>query len=96
MAVCQMLVINIFGAVLVGLLNDLHMFDINKLVWIDLTGNVSGPAPKPRQSHGFTTCNDKLFLFGGWDGKGMNAFQYDSKCSKTYVFFLFSSLSRAC
>ncbi len=61
----------IFGCV-VGLLNDLHMYDLRKFMWIDLSGNVSGSTPSPRQSHGFTSCNDKLYVFGGWDGEGIN------------------------
>jgi hypothetical protein len=46
------------------------MYDLSKFMWVDLSRNVSGASPRPRQSHGFTSCNDKLYLFGGWDGEG--------------------------
>ncbi len=71
-----------------GLLNDLHMYDISKFMWVDLSRNVSGPAPSPRQSHGFISCNDKLYVFGGWNGEGTKVFRIRSHLLLTCLFFI--------
>ncbi|XP_042377053.1 RING finger protein B-like isoform X3 [Zingiber officinale] len=47
--------------------NDVHVFDTVKQSWSKPT--LKGIPPSPRDSHSCTTVGDKLFVFGGTDGK---------------------------
>ena len=53
-----------------GLVNDLHMFSPSLNSWLTLS---NGSGPSPRQSHGFASCGNKLYVFGGWDGIGIRS-----------------------
>ena len=74
----------------IGLLNDLHMYDLSTSMWVDLSRNVSGASPSPRQLHGFTSCSDNLYVFGGWDGEGREYIS-DTLAVGIYVKLLFIS-----
>jgi hypothetical protein len=52
--------------------NDLHEFNpnVDKKLWINMSGGVSGIAPSPRAGHGFTLIKDWAFIFGGQGMKG--------------------------
>ncbi|XP_074571348.1 protein GLUTELIN PRECURSOR ACCUMULATION 3-like [Curcuma longa] len=47
--------------------NDVHVFDTAMKSWSKPT--LKGIPPSPRDSHSCTTIGDKLFVFGGTDGK---------------------------
>jgi hypothetical protein len=50
-------------------LNEFFSFDLETLSWSDLNANlVKGEPPLQRTSPGFTSMNDKLFIFGGMTG----------------------------
>lgn len=51
-------------------LNDLFVFDIDTITWIELTTSVSGAPPLPRFSLGFTAAGGRLYLQGGSDTIG--------------------------
>ncbi|WOK92296.1 kelch domain-containing protein 3 [Canna indica] len=47
--------------------NDVHVFDTVKKLWTKPM--LKGTPPSPRDSHSCTTVGDRLFVFGGTDGK---------------------------
>ena len=56
-----------------GLLRDLYEFDPILLTWTEHKPNsVIGDFPIGRSSFGFTSANDRLFVFGGWSVSGMS------------------------
>jgi len=44
------------------------MFDPATMVWMDLSNASLGVPPSPRDSHGFTSLQGKLYVHGGWNG----------------------------
>ena len=63
---------NFTGAYNIGL-NDLYTLDLVNYTWTDLTQVVQGTPPLPRGGHGFTSCNGRLFVFGGTKGNDFGA-----------------------
>ena len=49
-------------------LDDLYMLDPSNNTWTDLSAMIKGSPPKPRGGHGFTSSNNRLFVFGGTKG----------------------------
>lgn len=47
-------------------LNDLHILDMNSLVWTQ--PKVFGPSPQPRQYHTAEIIGNTLYIFGGYNG----------------------------
>jgi hypothetical protein len=47
-------------------LDDLHVFDISKGVWTNLSETATGTPPSPRSYHGLTSTGGKLYVFGGY------------------------------
>lgn len=47
-------------------LNDLHILDMNSLVWTQ--PKVFGPSPQPRQYHTADIIGNTLYIFGGYNG----------------------------
>ena len=47
-------------------LNDIHIFDIETMVWSH--PSVSGDAPTRRANHASAVYGNHLFILGGWDG----------------------------
>ena len=54
--------------------NDIYQFDPSVVVWTDLTAKVKGQLPTPRAGAGLVSYHRMLYLFGGWDGEGEEAF----------------------
>jgi hypothetical protein len=54
-----------------GLLGDLLVLDPVALVWTNLSGLASGPAPARRCGHGFAAMDGKLYAFGGQGGESV-------------------------
>ena len=50
--------------------DDLYVLDTIAMEWSNLAGNVSGDPPGPRDSHGVTVANGKLYVHGGWGYPG--------------------------
>ena len=50
-------------------MGDLLVLDSTTLVWTDLSGLASGPAPDQRCGHGFTSMDGMLYVFGGQGGE---------------------------
>ncbi len=48
-----------------GLLHDLLAFDLEAMVWMDLTKYCTGNMPEGRIYFGFISAVDKLCVFGG-------------------------------
>lgn len=46
--------------------DDLYVLDTIAVEWKSLAGNVSGDPPLPRDSHGVTVANGKLYVHGGY------------------------------
>ena len=46
-------------------LNDLLVFDIPTLTWTNVGVTAFGSPPPPRISHGLTSANGNIFLYGG-------------------------------
>ncbi|CAD8124604.1 unnamed protein product [Paramecium sonneborni] len=64
-------------------LNDLHSFNTKTNMW-KLIQTVDNQRPPPRANHCSSVCQNKLFIFGGWDGsKRLNdLFCYDVTTNK--------------
>jgi hypothetical protein len=51
--------------------DDLHSFDPAYFTWSSLSAALDGAlAPDARDSHGFTSAGDKLYVYGGLVGGG--------------------------
>ena len=68
-----------FWLILTGPSNDLYMFDTQHSLWVNFSGLQTGPVPTPRWSHGLTSLNGKLYVYGGFTdpsssdkGEGLN------------------------
>ena len=48
-------------------LNHLHALDVNTMRWS--TPSVQGTPPLPRANHSSAVIDEKIFIFGGWDGR---------------------------
>ena len=47
-------------------MNDMYMLDLNSMEWTDISNtSLSDPSPTPRSGHGFASCDDDLYVFGG-------------------------------
>jgi len=46
--------------------DDMYVLDTTAVKWNQLAGNVSGDPPGPRDSHGVTVANGKLYVHGGF------------------------------
>ena len=57
-----------------GLLGDLFVLDSLSLMWTELSGLASGPAPAQRCGHGFATVDRKLYVFGGQGGESESCY----------------------
>ena len=44
----------------------MYVLDTTAVKWNQLAGNVSGDPPGPRDSHGVTVANGKLYVHGGF------------------------------
>ena len=51
-----------------GILDDFWMLDPIALVWVELTNTATGTPPTGRAFHSMTSVDNKLFVFGGWEG----------------------------
>ncbi|KAL6067333.1 IgA-specific serine endopeptidase [Balamuthia mandrillaris] len=49
------------------LLNDVHVLDFEQMKWQKL--QITGRPPTPRQNATLTAVGNRLFIFGGWDGR---------------------------
>lgn len=49
-------------------LGDFYVYDL-AMTWRDITANVSGAIPSPRESHGFYSAGGKIYLYGGANWK---------------------------
>ena len=54
-------------------MNDLFVLDPSNNTWSDLTNIATGPRPSARYGHGFTSADNKLFVFGGSTNNGESA-----------------------
>uniref|UniRef100_A0A1D1XJC7 Acyl-CoA-binding domain-containing protein 5 n=1 Tax=Anthurium amnicola TaxID=1678845 RepID=A0A1D1XJC7_9ARAE len=64
--------------------NDVHIFDTVKQTWSKPM--VKGNPPLPRDSHTCTTVGNKLYVFGGTDGKNpLNDFHVLDTSTNTWV-----------
>ena len=54
----------------VSFLNDVFEFDLARMEWTELTGQIEGIPPVPRYDHGLTIANGVLYIFGGLDESG--------------------------
>jgi N-acetylneuraminic acid mutarotase len=68
---------------LAGGLDDLFSFDPVTMSWAKISETARGPSPQSRQSHGFTSCEGLLYLFGGKNGQGHKS----SRVPRNYLFF---------
>ncbi|KAL0237345.1 hypothetical protein PCE1_000742 [Barthelona sp. PCE] len=72
---------SIDGATAPAFLNDVWIFDTQRLQWVCLP--VDGDELDPRYGHSFTLANGRLFLFGGFNSSGflndMWEFHYNFK-----------------
>jgi hypothetical protein len=57
-------------------LNDLHQFDPISMQWTDLSSAITGDQNIPRDRHGFTCLEGKLFAFGGQDSTGASTHEF--------------------
>ena len=48
--------------------NDLYEFKFLSSQWVDWREHLSQPLPPARSAHGATVYNNKMFIFGGYDG----------------------------
>lgn len=55
------------------LMNDLHMYDIASGSWTDLTAPLDITRPLEREHMGFAEWSGKLYVFGGYSGKGSHS-----------------------
>ena len=53
-----------------GQLYDLHVYDPASQAWTALSDAASGVPPSSRYGHGFTAAGARLFVHGGYNGKG--------------------------
>ncbi len=66
----------------VGPLDDMSAFDVNQLVWTDLSSSQDvSTRPSARFFHGFAAANDKIYLFGGSSAFGLFLFFYWKYCN---------------
>ena len=51
--------------------NDLLQFDPATAIWTNLTNSSSmrGPAPSPRKVYFIASCQEKIYVFGGYNGE---------------------------
>jgi len=59
---------NLLTVYLAGNANDLYKLDLDQMTWTDLSKSVTGTAPNPRSSHGFSSLYGILYVFGGGVG----------------------------
>ncbi|EPS71470.1 hypothetical protein M569_03290, partial [Genlisea aurea] len=65
--------------------NRVHVFDTVNMLWSEAA--LSGKLPTPRDSHSATTVGDKLFIFGGTDGKRpLNDLHVLDTASNSWIF----------
>ena len=53
-----------------GYLQDLFVFDITTLDWMDLSANIANSPPPPKFTFGLAVSDDKLFFHGGYSENG--------------------------
>ena len=54
--------INDFGA---GGLSDFYSFDLDLMLWANLTDSMTGSSPSPRAGMGITAFSGRIYIFGG-------------------------------
>ena len=54
------------------MLQDLFIFEPDKVTWTQMTEVMIGNPPSPREWHGFTAAAGLLYVFGGFGGPGCN------------------------
>ena len=52
-----------------GVLGDLHAYDVSAMAWTRVAAR--GAVPSPRAMLGFVAAAGRLYLYGGWDGRGI-------------------------
>ncbi len=51
-------------------MNDLCMFDPDRMEWYDLSGPLNGPPPAQRDAAGLAEMAGRLYVFGGYGNAG--------------------------